>query len=167
MTWLRADSGPAWTAHSVRQVSPPAAPEAAGPQALPDGWKRWVPRGRSLRVICLVVGIVAMSVADLHLTIVHLSGPGMSEANPLARWVMQMNCAWVLSAWKLMLVGLTGGILIMLRRRGSAELAAWAGFCVLALLMVHWMRYAAEVNNHADMMPIVASVHEANWVRFE
>ena len=45
-------------------------------------------RDRSRRVILLIVGIVVLSLADLIVTLWHLTSVGMAEANPIAAWII-------------------------------------------------------------------------------
>src|SRR5262245_27522846 len=90
-------------------------PVAAAPVSLPGGgvgapsvsagegaagYKR-----RAVRVLALTAAIALMSAADLYITLVYLKSGGMSEGNPLARWVMATGSAGALAGWKLVSVG--------------------------------------------------------------
>lgn len=125
-------------------------------------------RARGIRVVALVTAVAAISLADLHLTLSHLQGVGMGEANPLARFIMSYNCAWLLGAWKVMLAGLTCAILVSTRKHRSAEIAAWVACGICLWLLGRWVHYL----EHAPTMvtPILHQVAEGNvpmWVRFD
>lgn len=120
---------------------------------------------RSGRVMALTLGVLAMSIADLWLTLTHLQTVGMFESNPLARWVMQLNCGWALGVWKLALVGMTCSILHFTRQRRATELAAWVCFAIMAWLMFQWIGYADQV---ALLTPSLANLNQGSgetWVR--
>ena len=90
---------------------------------------------RPFRVIALGSAIAAMSSVDLYLTLLYLTHTGMPEANPLARAMIAYQSPFVLTVWKTLTVALCVGILFLIRHKRSAEFGAWAGVCVLALLM--------------------------------
>lgn len=89
----------------------------------------------------------ALSLADLGLTLHFMTTSGMDELNPLARTLAQFG-PWGLVALKVGSIGLSTGLLWMLRNRSSAHLAAWLMLAVLVMLGLHWNRYLAEVLMH-------------------
>ncbi len=122
--------------------------------------------GRSSRVLMLTLAILTMSIADLHLTLLHLHSAGMIEGNPLARAVMDLNCSWVLGAWKMMLVGTTCLILCSTRNTRSAEIAAWVSVLIMTWLMLQWWAYADQVGLLTPALGAVAEGKVPNWVQF-
>ena len=59
-------------------------------------------RDRSRRVILLIVGIAVLSLADLIVTLWHLTSVGMAEANPIAAWIITFPVCFGL-AWLIVL----------------------------------------------------------------
>lgn len=121
-------------------------------------------RGRGVRVAMLVGFIALASVVDLHLTLTHLRSAGMIEANPIARWVIAMGCAWLLIAWKAAMLALTCSILLGARRRRSGELAAWVGAAIMVWLMWQWIGYAQQVGELTSVLPELAHAEHVHWV---
>lgn len=131
-------------------------------EPLLDGWPEG---GRPVRVAMLTFAVLAMSVADLHLTLVHLQSAGMIEGNPLARAVMALNCSWILGAWKMMLVSTTCVILLVTRRSRSAEIAAWVSVAIMTWLMLQWWAYADSIGGLMPALDSIAQGKVSNWVR--
>jgi hypothetical protein len=121
-------------------------------------------RRRSERVWMLVSLIAAASLIDLHLTIVHLQGVGMIEANPLARWVMDAGCAWVLTLWKVASVGLALGIYLRHRHRALTEAAAWISAGIMIWLMLQWIGYSQHVGELTPVLHKIAHAEHVPWV---
>jgi disulfide bond formation protein DsbB len=102
---------------------------------------------RTFRVLILVLAIAAMSAVDLYLTLLYVTHTGMNEMNPLARAMMDYQSPTVLALWKAATVGLSIGILMMIRKQRSAEIGAWAGCLVLGWLMSHWTVFIYETRH--------------------
>lgn len=123
---------------------------------------------RRWRVLVLLTLVVALSAADLYLTVMYTSTIGMPELNPLARALLRHGSVLDLVLWKLGSVTLCTGILFRLRDRRSAELGAWVAFVALALLTMQWMAYARIHEDIAVMNPGIdyrmAAAYEPNWV---
>ncbi len=119
---------------------------------------------RPFRVVVLVAAIAAMSLVDLYLTLLFLTHTGMSEANPLARAMIAYQSPAILAAWKCTTVLLSVGILIYIRDRRSAELGAWIGAVVLALLMAHWSRYIDHKVSFTQEMQLVSAEIDPSFV---
>lgn len=101
---------------------------------------------RARRVVLLLAGVVLLSLADLLLTLSHLTTIGMMEANPIAAWLIRTTqSAWVLSGYKTVTVGLCVALLFRLRRRPQGEFGAWCAMAILAALCVMWQSYSAQV----------------------
>jgi len=119
---------------------------------------------RPSRVVLLGSVIAAMSSIDLYLTLLYLTHSGMPEANPLARAMIAYQSPLVLVLWKTLTVTLCVGILFLIRHKRSAEFGAWAGACVLALLMSHWSRYITELADIKPQMAPIAAQIDDTWV---
>jgi hypothetical protein len=121
---------------------------------------------RAARILAMIVCIVAMSMADLYMTLTHVTTIGMGEANPIARLVMSYNSPALLAFWKCACVAVTCLILFKARHRPIAELAAWISIVILTALTVHWIRYSNEAASMTSDMAIIAQTElPTNWVR--
>ncbi len=137
----------------------PLAPRPAG---------RWMGAdARPRRVLVLLGAVALLSLADLAMTLIHLTGPGMLEANPVARQIMKYNSPELLIAWKLATVGLALGILIVARRRLVGELAAWFCFVVLAGLTVQWLVYNHAAPRMSPELGVLAEQMDPRWVSID
>jgi len=142
-----------------------APPAVAGPVRLdlarPLSSRRW-------RVLVLLTLVVALSAADLYLTVMYATTIGMSELNPLARALLRHGSVLDVVLWKLGSVVLCAGILFRLRDRRSAEIGAWIAFLALALLTRQWMAYTKIHETIAVMSPGIdyrmAAAQEPAWV---
>ena len=123
---------------------------------------------RTFRVAALLTAVVAMSLADLYLTLTHLRGAGMGEGNPIARWVMSANCIWALGAFKLGLMGISTLILWKVRQRGSAEIAAWLCCGVMVWLTMQWKAYSEALPALTPVIHRMATIDDesSDWVKF-
>lgn len=132
---------------------------------------RWLPGAfpvlggldRSKRVMYLLVAIVLMSVADLLITLVWVSEIGLAESNPLARWVIEQGSAGLLAAWKLVTIIPAVLVFAVLRHKPIAEGGAIVGFCVLALVTLHWHHYHKGVPDLVHALPAFESGVDERW----
>ena len=100
-------------------------------------------KNRSERVIFLLIGIIVLSFADLLLTSMYLTSVGMSEANPIAAWLlMRTNSLWILALYKGVTVATCILLLFYMRNSRQGELAAWCSMLILTALSVWWNQYA-------------------------
>ncbi len=91
----------------------------------------------------LLVGIVALSLADLTLTTMYLTSVGMTEGNPIAAWLLtQTNSLWVLALYKGVTVATCVTLLYYMRNSRQGELAAWCSMLIMTALSVWWNQYA-------------------------
>ena len=98
---------------------------------------------RSERVTWLLGGVVALSLADLFLTISYLTTVGMSEGNPIAVWLLNTtNSVWPLILYKLCTVAVCVGLLYVNRTKRQSELASWCALIILIALTVWWNQYS-------------------------
>ena len=118
------------------------------------------PHRRTARICGLIAGILLLSAADLYMTLLHLRGIGMVEANPIARSVISYNSPAMLIAWKFATVGLAVGILFYARRRVAAEIGALVCCAVLTGLALQWSNYNSEVSNLTNGLNEVATSPE-------
>lgn len=100
-------------------------------------------KSRSERVIFLLIGIIVLSFADLLLTSMYLTSVGMSEANPIAAWLlMRTSSLWILALYKGVTVATCILLLFYMRNSRQGELAAWCSMLILTALSVWWNQYA-------------------------
>ena len=138
----------------------PALRAGAGPGLIRRlGCSAIAPAARPARISCMLVAIIAMSLADLYMTLAHLLHFGMIEANPLARRIMETGSPAELITWKLTTVLIAIGILFVFRYRRTAEVGALAGFLVMAWLTAHWFNYNGEVSMLTADMHAIAGEH--------
>lgn len=131
-----------------------------------DSSQATIERRRTARVLSLIFCIVAMSMADLYMTLTHVTGVGMGEANPIARLIMSYNSPALLAGWKCACVAVTCLILFKARHLRVGELAAWVSIVILTALTVHWIRYSNETATLTSDMAIIAQGDfPTNWVR--
>ncbi|MCU0688499.1 MAG: DUF5658 family protein [Phycisphaerales bacterium] len=120
---------------------------------------------RDWRMLVALTLITIVSIADLYLTLTYLQSVGMSEGNPIARWVIAANCSWVLVAFKTILCGFSISVLWYARRRTSAEIAAWLACIVMAWLCFKWYGYTDQV---ADVVAAMPEITETSlWVNID
>jgi hypothetical protein len=112
-------------------------------------------------LLCLVV---IVSLADLALTLIFLRSIGMSEGNPIARWVMGANCPWVLVLFKIVLVGFACTVLWRTRHSRAAKLGAGVGCLVMLWLCLRWVGYTEQVSSVVMANPEITQT--STWVRF-
>lgn len=118
-------------------------------------------------MIILASAIAAMSAVDLYLTLLYLTHAGMSEANPFARAVIELQSPQVLALWKALTVSLSLGIFYLVRHTRSAELGAWIGVTVLGVLMTHWVHYINHTTTLRADHPAVAVQMDSAWVSLD
>ena len=119
---------------------------------------------RPFRVMVLSLAILAMSGIDLYLTILYITHSGMNESNPIARAMMEYQSPMILGIWKAATVFLSIGILMMIRKKRSAELGAWIGCVVMGLLMAHWVTYINQ-SQHIDFeMAAAQNQDNPEWI---
>jgi len=125
-------------------------------------------RCRPRRVVVLLVGIVVLSLADLIITLTHLTTVGMAEANPVARWVIQWTGSPVsLVLFKVATVGVCVVLLYRVRHHLQGEIAAWLALVILAGMSVMWFSYTAVYENPVDATVAQEMLVHGNWVRFK
>ncbi len=121
-------------------------------------------RHRSTRVLGLTAAISLMSVADLVITLTYLRSVGMSEGNPIARFIMEHGSSSLLIWWKLASVSLACFILIYARKSRSAEVGAWICFAILVWLTIQWTTYIHEITKLTPALYTLTQAEAARWV---
>ena len=98
---------------------------------------------RSQRVMWLLVGIVALSLADLALTTMYLTSVGMAEGNPIAAWlIINTQSLWVLALYKGVTVATCVSLLYYMRNSRQGEMASWCSMLIMTALSIWWNQYA-------------------------
>lgn len=117
-----------------------------------------VERRRARRVAVLLVAAVLLSLGDLYITLSHVYHTGMIESNPMAAPIVYSGSVLSVVLFKLGTVGISAGLLLMMRRHVAAELGAWAIVAILTLLTLHWSNYNDMVADefhqaHSQQLP--------------
>lgn len=121
---------------------------------------------RSRRVMVVLIGVVALSLADLIATLTHLRTVGMVEANPIAWFIIDSTgSALSLTCYKLLTVAICVLLLYRLRHSIQSEVGSWVCLLVLVTLTVYWGHYA----KHASSSELITTLHgteqpHARWV---
>jgi uncharacterized membrane protein len=119
---------------------------------------------RARRVTLLLLGVVVLSLGDLLLTVECMTTMGMMEANPIAVYLARSTgSAWALSAYKMLTVAVSVGLLYRLRHHRSAEVAAWCAATVLAVLTLSWSAYAGCLDE-SDLYALRSTDATSGWV---
>lgn len=119
---------------------------------------------RSTRVLLLTLALIAMSVLDLYITLLYLQSVGLAEENPFARIVMSHGSAGMLAGWKMMTVLPAVMVLLLYRKRFSAELLAWVACAILLGVTLRWVAYADETDLLVVSMPALEDGVDHRWV---
>ncbi len=122
---------------------------------------------RPRRVSWLLAGVLLLSLIDLLVTIAHLRSVGMVEANPIAAFLIRStNSVWVLSAYKLVTVGICLSLLYRLRRHVEAEMAAWCAIAILTGVLCQWYAFSEEVDTPHELRVVQAEFGD-DWLRLD
>lgn len=149
--------------------SPPESAFAAGPFARAfAAFRGWCHRHhwtrRDLRFVCYALAIVLMSLADLKMTLAYATTVGMTEVNPIARFLMVYGGVCSIVLWKSATVVCGVFILWRIRRHRAAEVGAWICCGILAALCVHWFRYNEQVTTLAAEVMHLHESKNGDWV---
>lgn len=123
------------------------------------GW--WI---RTHRVIALLSLVAVLSLADLYMTMTHLTGAGMYEGNPIARAIMKVGSPAYLATFKVVTVAITVGILYYARRRFSGEMGSWASAAMLVWLTGRWITYNDATADLTEDMNYLIHARDERWV---
>lgn len=119
---------------------------------------------RPRRVTILLAGVIILSLADLAMTLNHLTTVGMIEANPVAAFLIRSTGSpWILTAFKLLTVGICVSLLYGLRRHLESEVAAWCALVVLVVVSFVWHVYARQIDD-PESLRISRQLSAGQWV---
>ena len=139
--------------------------EAPSHSGLAEWWNRLTSdEARAYRVVFLLLGIAAMSVGDLILTLTYATSIGMVELNPLARLLMQHATTSYIVTFKLLSVSIACGLLFFTRRARVCELATWAAFFGLFWLTMRWVQYNDAMQHITSDVHLLVNSEPRNWV---
>ncbi len=147
--------------------SPSDVPLEAFPPAEGTGRRPWALAGRPLRVSCLLIAALLMSIADLLMTLTHATTIGFAEANPIARALMGSHTSMPVTVWKLGTLSVAFGILFVLRRTRTGELGAWLCVAILAWLMIQWSSYNEHIQKLTAELALGSGGSNVCWVKFD
>jgi len=119
---------------------------------------------RGVRVALLLAAIVAMSFADLWMTLTYATTTGMMEMNPIAHFIMQTGSVAAISSWKLATAGLGVIILYLTRSKRCSEFGTWVCFTTMILLMAHWSHFNANITTYTEEISFLAGTQAHQWV---
>lgn len=119
---------------------------------------------RGVRVAMLLAAIIAMSFADLWMTLTYATTTGMMEMNPIAHFIMQTGSVAAISSWKLVTAGLGVLILYLTRTSKCCEFGAWVCFTGMILLMAHWSHFNANITTYSEEISYLAGTQAHQWV---
>ena len=123
---------------------------------------------RMRRVTVLLAGVVLLSLADLAITLTHLSTTGMLEANPIAAFLVETTqSAWALASFKLLTLAVCVSLLFVLRKRWEGEAAAWVAVLILAGLSVQWHAYSKHFDDPKEVMMAQSGNYGDSWLTLE
>lgn len=118
-------------------------------------------------MVALVAVIIALSLADLAMTLAHVGGAGMLEANPLARQIMRSGSSGAVVAWKVVTAGAGCAILLAIRRHPGAEIGAALCAAVLVWLTTQWSRYNELAHTMTAQIHNTSFDPDPRWVSLE
>ena len=122
---------------------------------------------RSIRVMLLAFALVVMSLVDLAITLTYLKSAGLAEENPFARIVMSHGSTELLTWWKIMTILPAVIVLLMYRKKFSAELLGWIACGILLLVSIRWIQYADATEVLAESMPALEQGADHRWVTLD
>lgn len=143
-----------------------AVDSTAAPASVPSRIRTFLlTRGRERRVVVLLLGIIALSVADLVITITHLKTIGMIEANPIAAYLIAATqSTWILILYKLSTVGISVSLLYFARNYRVGEIATWSALAILVGMSVSWHNYSAYVGDIEQVRLVQNGTYSDSWL---
>ncbi|MEM1165396.1 MAG: hypothetical protein AAGI30_03800 [Planctomycetota bacterium] len=111
-------------------------------------------RGR--RVSVLLFGVALLSLADLHLSLMHIHYFGLAESNPLAVLLFSLTgCVSSLAVLKLVTLSTALISLYIVRRSLAAEVGAWVCLTIMGVLGLWWLYYNDAVLGEEMLGPLM------------
>lgn len=165
MEWSEAGSGGSSPAGPQRPSARRGQPGPGASIDSPSVYRQKMLAWRDARILCLLLATIAMSLADLAMTLIHATSIGMQEENPIARLLMRYGGICSICIWKAGTVAIGVFILWRVRRTLAAEVGAWLCFFVLAGLSLHWVRYNSTIGTLASEVLTLENTHPTgDWV---
>ncbi|MBX3390920.1 MAG: hypothetical protein KF691_15835 [Phycisphaeraceae bacterium] len=150
---------------SSRSAVTPATVGAASISQVPTSYRHRPLSWRDSRFACILLAILAMSLADLSMTLIHATSIGMQEENPIARLLMRYGGICSICVWKAGTVAIGVFILWRIRHHRCSEVGAWLCFSILAALCFHWASYNAQLSSLTnEVLSLDKSTHTSEWV---
>lgn len=140
-------------------------PEGVYPRSTPERRVPPVASGRGRRVAALACAVAAIGMIDLSLTVGFMATTGLPEGNPLARQLASTG-PLILVCFKIVTVALNAGILLGLRRRGSAEVGAWLSLVIMLAMLGQWARFAGFLCSSEFAGSVSQLGDGSGWTRF-
>jgi hypothetical protein len=106
---------------------------------------------RSRRVILLLVLLWILNGFDLYFTIMAGQLAHFNESNPIA--VKMFSHPYALAAFKVGAVGFASMVMIMFRRRRTAEIACWCVCLVYVVVSFVWLSFFIRYEELMDRWP--------------
>ena len=122
---------------SVVSGSPEQAPSPGA--GLMAALRRAAKTTRGRRVVYLLLLLWVLNLFALTATILAHQIGGFAERNPIAR--QMLDASWLLTTFKLSMVGLGSVILFLLRRHRLTEMVCWLLAMVYTALAFSWLTY--------------------------
>ena len=116
-------------------------------------------------MLLLMCATGLMGLADLVLTLTYVQTVGMSEANPLARWLMQFNSVTIVVLFKFATIALSSGLVLWRRTTRTAEIGAWLCLLVMIMLTIRWVWFIGAFSSLAQEVGVAALEMDPNFVR--
>jgi len=127
--------------------------------------EQWAnPDFRARRVNLFLTAITFLSLADLVMTLDHMTGAGMYESNPLARFILQWGTPASLAMFKCMTLLLGTWLLWRTRRSVASEIGAIICMVVLTWLMFRWNDYSTQMAELTPHLAEIQAYHNETWV---
>jgi len=111
---------------------------------------------KARRVVLLILAIGLMGFSDLVITLTYMRSVGMIEVNPIARYMIEIGSVGQLIRYKLFTMGLSCGVLYILRRHPRAEHGAWLCVAILFVLTIHWVRYNSAIVDYSNEIHVLS-----------
>lgn len=119
-------------------------------------------------MIVLLLAVVALSLADLIVTLIHLKTVGLVEANPLARWIINTTgSTWALAAFKGATVATCVALLYRLRHHIEGEIASWCAVGILVGMCFLWHGYTHTMLDPNEVILAQGEPWEEYWLQLD
>ena len=119
-------------------------------------------------MIVLLLAVIALSLADLAVTLIHLKTVGLVEANPLAVWIIRTTgSTWAIAAFKCATVGVCVALLYRLRHHIEGEIASWCAVGILVGMCFLWHSYSTALNDSREVILAHGELYGDHWLQLD